>query len=95
VKPADSERVLRAVTMVVDARDSTGTFSSQTARNNTLFLCPLTAGGCDELAVVVSVRGCKTSSLGGWWTRMHSRYIVCGFRNAESRGFLCHLGGIR
>jgi sugar (pentulose or hexulose) kinase len=64
MKPAVAERVSRAVTMVVGAGEPIGACDSKTARNNALFSCPVTAGGCDVLAVVVGVGGCETTLLG-------------------------------
>jgi hypothetical protein len=67
MNPAVSERVLRAVVTVVDARDSIGVCVLKMARNNTLFSCPEAAEGCGEVAVVVedgALVGRKTPSLG-------------------------------
>ena len=52
VNPASSGHILRPDTMDINAGDSTGACNSKTACNNTLFLCLLLSGGCDELAVV-------------------------------------------
>ena len=67
MKPVVSERVLRAVTAVVDAGDSVGACALKTTRDNTLFLCPVVTEGSGEVAVVVGVGdlvGRKTPSLG-------------------------------
>jgi len=53
--------------MVVGTEDSVGSCDSKTAHNNALFSCPVRYGvgaSCSELAVVVSVRGLETASLG-------------------------------
>ena len=63
MKPVDSERVSRAETMVVDTGDSICTCESKRARRNMSFPSPETEG-CDELADVERVGGCKTASLG-------------------------------
>ena len=72
VKSADAERVLKAETIVVDARGSVSCCDSKTACKIALFSCPVLAGGCGELAVVLSIGGCKMASLGVGrlaWTR--------------------------
>jgi len=68
MKLANSERVLRAVTMLVSAGGSVGSCDSKTACNNVLFSysVPASAGGCGdsgELAVVPSVGGRETTLL--------------------------------
>ena len=63
---AGSERVSRAVTLPVGARDSVGASALKKTRKCVLFSCSVAAVGLDELAVVVDVVdfwGCeKTSS---------------------------------
>jgi hypothetical protein len=50
---ADSERVLRSVTISVD---SVGVRDLQTMCNDALLSCSVAVGGSDELAVIVEVR---------------------------------------
>ena len=75
MNPANSERILKAVKMVVDAGDSIRACDSKTARNNALFSCTVAAGGTGELAVKDGFGGCKMASLGVGglaWTRITS-----------------------
>jgi hypothetical protein len=67
VKSAVSERVLKAVAMVVDSGDSIGDCDSKTARKNAHFLCPVldvVCISCSELAVVAVAGGCEMMLLG-------------------------------
>ena len=66
---ADSEHILRAGTMVVDARDSIDACDLKTTRNNALFSSPVAAGrsASDELRVI--------SKVGAGWKRTSLRVV--------------------
>ena len=57
MKPAVSERVLRAVAILV------GACNLKTARKIMLFSCPVAAGGSSELAVVIEFDSLETALL--------------------------------
>jgi hypothetical protein len=68
---SDSGRVLRTVTKEVDTGDPVGVCASETAPDNALFSCLVTAVVCAELAVVSSVRvlaewGLQNGVVVGW-----------------------------
>jgi hypothetical protein len=64
MKTIVSECVLRFVRTFVDVGDSIGSCDSKTARKDALFCCPVGSEMSSELAVVESMGGCKTMSLG-------------------------------
>lgn len=60
----ETERVLEAVAIVVDARDSVGGSDSKMALNGSFFWCSVRYGVRDELAVGGRVEGCEMVLLG-------------------------------
>lgn len=81
----NSERVLRAITTLICARDIIGVRDSKMALDNTIFSCPLAAGGSDELEALMSWQVCLL--LG------HFSVLKCRrFGWVDSRRLaLCHL----
>jgi hypothetical protein len=66
MKLADSNCVLRVVTIKIGAEDLIDVWDMKTACNSALFFCPKGCGvgnDSDELAVVVSVGGCERKLL--------------------------------
>ena len=55
VKSVEAWRVFEAETIMVDAKDSVGSFNLKTARERTLFSCSVLAARCGELETVVGV----------------------------------------
>ena len=67
MKSSVAECVFESVTIVVDTRDSAGGCDSKTAHKYALFSCSDSSVGFvvgDELAVVESGWGCKTTLFG-------------------------------
>ena len=55
MKLVEAGRVFEAETILVDAKDSVGSFDSKTAREHMLFSCSVLVARCGELATVVGV----------------------------------------
>ena len=55
MKLIEAGRVFEAETILVDAKDSVGSFDSKTAPECVLFSCSVLAARCGELATVVGV----------------------------------------
>ena len=65
IKSVEAWRVFEAETIMVDAKDSVGSFDLKTARERALFSCSVLAARCGELATVVGVEDWKMTSSGG------------------------------
>lgn len=63
----NSERVLRAITTLIGARDIIGVRDSKMALDNTIFSCPLAAGGSDELAGMLVVGALWGFEMSSFW----------------------------
>ena len=55
MKLIEAGRVFEAETIMVDAKDSVGSFDLKTARERALFSCSVLAVRCGELATMVGV----------------------------------------
>ena len=64
MKLVEAGRVFEAGTIMVDPRDSVGSFDSKTARERALFSCSELVAGCGEVATVEMVGGRKMMSSG-------------------------------